>query len=260
MSWTGKLIGGLLGLLVSGPFGAAVGALLGHQYDLAAARSAAGGVAPGERFFQAVFQVMGHVAKADGRVSEREIDAARRIMQELRLSEAQTAEAIRHFTLGKQPDFGLDAAVLGLRRACAGRPDLLRVFMEVELRAALAGNDLAGPSRPLLQRIAGLLRISGLELAHMEALLRFHEAGAGAAPGPAQSSRDAALSHAYSVLQVESGASDAAVQRAYRRQLSRHHPDKLKANGLPDSMLEHAKQRTQQIIEAWELIRAQRGL
>lgn len=269
MSWTGKLIGGLLGLLVSGPFGAAVGALLGHQYDLAAAAReaqaadrASGGVAPGERFFQAVFQVMGHVAKADGRVSEREIDAARRIMQELRLSEAQAAEAIRHFTLGKQPDFGLDAAVLDLRRACAGRPDLLRVFMEVELRAALAGNDLAGPSRPLLQRIAGLLRISALELAHMEALLRVHQAGgqAGAAPGPAQASREAALSHAYSVLQVESGASDAAVQRAYRRQLSRHHPDKLRANGLPDSMLEHAKQRTQQIIEAWELIRAQRGL
>ena len=41
--------------------------------------------------------------------------------------------------------------------------------------------------------------------------------------------------------------------KAYRRQLSKHHPDKLKANGLPDSMLEHAKQRTQQIIEAYEL-------
>ena len=41
---------------------------------------------------------------------------------------------------------------------------------------------------------------------------------------------------------------------------SRHHPDKLKANGLPESMVEHAKQRTQQIIEAWEVIRAQRGL
>jgi DnaJ like chaperone protein len=42
--------------------------------------------------------------------------------------------------------------------------------------------------------------------------------------------------------------------------LSRHHPDKLKANGLPESMLGHAKQRTQQIIEAYELIRARRGM
>jgi len=50
-------------------------------------------------------------------------------------------------------------------------------------------------------------------------------------------------------------ASDEDVVKAYRRQLSRHHPDKLKANGLPESMVEHAKQRTQQIIEAYELIR-----
>ena len=55
-------------------------------------------------------------------------------------------------------------------------------------------------------------------------------------------------------------ASDADVAKAYRRALNRHHPDKLKANGLPDSMVEHAKQRTQQIIEAWELIRARRGI
>jgi DnaJ-domain-containing protein 1 len=34
----------------------------------------------------------------------------------------------------------------------------------------------------------------------------------------------------------------------------------LKANGLPDSMIEHAKERTQQIIEAYELIRVQRGI
>jgi DnaJ-domain-containing protein 1 len=57
-----------------------------------------------------------------------------------------------------------------------------------------------------------------------------------------------------------SAADDDAVSKAYRRQLSRHHPDKLKANGLPESMLEHAKQRTQQIIEAWEVIRATRGI
>ena len=45
------------------------------------------------------------------------------------------------------------------------------------------------------------------------------------------------------------------VVKAYRRQMSRHHPDKLKANGLPESMLERAKERTQQIQAAYELIR-----
>ena len=62
------------------------------------------------------------------------------------------------------------------------------------------------------------------------------------------------LDAAYQVLEVDSRVSNEAVSKAYRRQLSKHHPDKLKANGLPESMLEHAKQRTQQIIEAYELI------
>ena len=62
------------------------------------------------------------------------------------------------------------------------------------------------------------------------------------------------------MLESSPGASDDEIVKAYRRQLQRHHPDKLKANGLPESMMAHAKQRTQQIIEAWELIRERRGI
>ena len=65
---------------------------------------------------------------------------------------------------------------------------------------------------------------------------------------------------AYQILEIDPKASNEEVSKAYRRQLSKHHPDKLKANGLPESMLEHAKQRTQQIIEAFELIKSVRGM
>ena len=68
------------------------------------------------------------------------------------------------------------------------------------------------------------------------------------------------LDEAYRVLETTAGASDEQVAKAYRRQLQRHHPDKLKAHGLPESMLAHAKQRTQQIIEAWEIVRERRGI
>ena len=62
------------------------------------------------------------------------------------------------------------------------------------------------------------------------------------------------------MLECSASSSDGEVVKAYRRQLSRNHPDKLKANGLPDSMIEHAKQRTQMIIEAYELIKEKRGI
>ena len=78
-------------------------------------------------------------------------------------------------------------------------------------------------------------------------------------PGQAPPRSGAQISAAYQILEVDPKATDEEVAKAYRRQLSKHHPDKLKANGLPESMLEHAKQRTQQIIEAYELIKSVRG-
>ncbi len=100
-----------------------------------------------------------------------------------------------------------------------------------------------------------------MELAQIEAVLRIRSGSFRQGPaGPARPSSDEQLREAYSVLECSAASSADEIVKAYRRQLSRHHPDKLKANGLPESMIEHAKQRTQQIIEAYELIRTRRGL
>ncbi len=267
MRYTGKLVGGLIGL-VFGPVAALAGVLLGHQVDEHLDKQDAQLPGPeelqaiSERFFRATFRVMGYVAKADGRVSEQEISAARAVMTELRLDAARVQQAIECFTAGKQPGFDLATELADLAHACAGRPDLVRIFVEIQVRAALSGNNLDGPVRPLLNRIAGRLNVSGFEMAQIEAVLRirtgsFRYAPAGATPRVSESEK---LDQAYKVLEADPADSDQEIVKAYRRQLSRHHPDKLKANGLPESMIEHAKQRTQQIIEAYELIRERRGI
>jgi DnaJ like chaperone protein len=268
MKWIGKAAGGLLGGLVLGPIGAALGVLLGHQFDEQSAGPDELGTAEdlelvGARFFRATFHMMGCLAKADGRVSEQEIVAARVVMGELRLNAAQVQQAIACFSAGKQPDFDFDSELAIVSSICRGRPDLARVFLEIQMRAALGGNNLEGPARPLAGRIAAALGISMLEFAHIEAVLRiqrgaFRNDRTRGGPGP--EARHRRLDEAYRVLETSAAASDEEVAKAYRRQLQRHHPDKLKANGLPDSMLAHAKQRTQQIIEAWELVREHRGI
>lgn len=266
---TGKLVGAILGLLLlRSPWGLLIGLIIGHFYDLSvAARDGPTSTDPlqiAEKFFRATFEVMGHVAKADGRVSEAEVAAARQVMSELRLDGVQIHAAIAHFTRGKNPDFDLAGTVRDFADACANRPDLLRIFLEIQVRAALEGVDMQGPARGAVQRIAELLDISRMELAHIEAVMRIRreQMRAGgrrgqAGPGATQP-RGAELAAAYQILEVAANATDEEVAKAYRRQLSKHHPDKLKANGLPDSMLEHAKQRTQQIIEAYELIKSAR--
>jgi DnaJ like chaperone protein len=258
LRWTGKVVGGFLGMVALGPLGALLGVLLGHQLDEAANEPPpVSAEAIGEQFFRIAFRVMGYLAKSDGRVSEREIAAARAVMRELHLDVVQERIAIECFTAGKQPSFDLDRDLAFLRQACFGRPDLLHIFLQIEVRAAIAGNDLQGPVSALLVRVASQLGISRLELAHIEAALRIGRDRFARAPS---SDTGQQLVEAYRVLETAPAASDEVVVKAYRRQLSRHHPDKLKANGLPESMIEYAKERTQQIIEAYELIRTQRGL
>jgi len=121
MKWIGKALGALLGAVAAGPVGAAIGVLLGHQYDVHAEADEAlppaevAGI--GERFFRATFRVMGYLAKADGRVTPLEIAAARGVMAELRLTPAQVQEAIACFTEGKQPYFDLGTELTALHQA-----------------------------------------------------------------------------------------------------------------------------------------------
>jgi DnaJ like chaperone protein len=131
------------------------------------------------------------------------------------------------------------------------------MFVEIQLRFALAGSDLGANARSRITRAAGLLGIAPLQLQRIEAALR-----GGPGPGAGNSAQDhaARTAAAYRTLETDPSVSNEELTRTYRRLLSRHHPDKLKANGLPDSMLEHAKQRTQAIKEAYELLRTQRGM
>jgi len=275
MKWMGKIVGAALGLATGlGPVGAAIGLVIGHAYDEKMEAGddepvdAADAATIREVFFRNAFRVMGFVAKADGRVSEREIAAAREIFRQFRLDDLQTRRAIDCFNAGKSQDFDLESALAELRAACGRRHDILRVFLEVQIRAALLGNDLQGGTRSLLGRMAQRLGVSALEFAHLEALLRLQGYGAGRPGGgyagqggaaPATDRRES-LEEAYEALEVSAAATDAEVKRAYRRQMSQNHPDKLVSRGLPESMLEVAKQKTQAIQQAYERIRAARGM
>jgi DnaJ like chaperone protein len=263
MGWYGKLIGAVLGAIIGrGLFGAIVGFLIGHQFDRKSAAARRPGAIPSRElqvlFFRATFQVMGHVAKADGRVTEQEIDAARATMRRFSLSEADVRRAIGLFTEGKAADFPLEEVLGEFRDASAGRGDLRRLFVQIQLEAALHAGGLSAPARAVFARMCSVLGISAMEFAALEAMLRMHagQAGAGAS---ARSATDS-LADAYQVLGVSSGAPDADVTLAYRRLMSQNHPDKLVSNGLPQSMIEAAHERTRQILEAYELIRKHRGM
>ena len=92
MKFWGKVVGVVGGLATRSPWLALVGLLLGHQFDRGFAervKRSQQDANPGrlqhlpDYFTRALFQVMGFVAKSDGRVSEDEIRAARALMHRL---------------------------------------------------------------------------------------------------------------------------------------------------------------------------------
>jgi DnaJ like chaperone protein len=253
MQWFGKGIGGLIGAFVAGPVGSLLGVLLGHQLD----QSMGGGRDRSVReisrlFFETTFEVMGQVAKIDGRVSEDEVRVARRIMQGMRLTDEQVQSAIEHFTRGKRADYPLAARMYALAEQLGGRSDLARAFMQIQLQSAIGAGNVGAEKRQALWRVASALGVSRAELAQIEALIRGFERGGAAQPPQS-------LEQAYRVLGITPQASNDEVKTAYRRLMNQHHPDKLVARGLPQSMIGVAEQKTYEVRTAYERIKTQRG-
>lgn len=252
MSWWGALVGGALGFFVGGPIGALLGGALGGAFS-GGSRMAA---APDRRervqaaFFGATFSVMGCVAKADGRVSAEEIRLANEVMDRLGLGAAQRQTARELFNAGRAADFPLDDVVAQLRRECRGGSHLVGMFLEIQFEAALAHGGMHPDERRLLWRIAQGLGIGEADFANIERMLSAdgHQVPASTG-GPS-------LEEAYATLGISPDATEGEAKRAYRRMMSRHHPDKLAAKGLPEEMMRAATERTQQIKAAWERVKA----
>ncbi len=263
MSWWGKVLGGAFGFVLGGPLGALLGAALGHTFDSGIKRLELEGFATGDQervqtaFFTAIFGVMGHLAKADGRVSESEIQAARQIMTQMRLDEDQKKVAIALFNEGKRADFDLEGVLTQFRKECHRRTHLLQMFLEILLATALADQELHNREQALLLRVAEGI---GFSRGQFEKLLAMAVAQQRFAYGGArQEPQTPPLAEAYQALGVSEDVSDAELKKAYRRLMSQHHPDKLVAKGLPQEMVKLATEKTQEIRSAYEQILKARG-
>lgn len=265
MSWWGKLAGGAFGFMLGGPLGALLGAVLGHNLDRGLrGLEQDGGVAPGEQervqtaFFTATFSIMGHLAKADGRVSQDEIALARTVMERMDLDGSMRKAAIELFNQGKQAHFPLDDVLEQFRRECRRRSTLIQMFIEIQLQAAYADGRLDTAEEQMLLHICQRLGIPEFLFRQLQRMVEAQHGFAGTGRQPHQAARPS-LDDAYAMLGVSASASDAEVKKAYRRLMSQHHPDKLVAKGLPEEMMKLAAEKTGEIRKAYEQVKEARG-
>lgn len=275
MSLLGKVFGGTFGFLMGGPLGAILGTVMGHQFDKGLEGidrdPESGGFQPGDQhrvqmaFFTATFSVMGHLAKVDGTVSKEEIELAEKIMTNMELPANLRQTAQKLFAEGKSPHFPIDAVLEQFRIECHRRSSLIRMFIEIQLQAAYADDELNNTEERLLLHICDCLGFSRFEF---ETMKRIHTAQQGFGGGFRDRFRSRrtpkppvqpTIKDAYGVLGLEPSASDAEITRAYRRLMSRNHPDRLVSKGLPEEMMKIATEKTQKIRQAYEMIKKARS-
>lgn len=258
---TALIVGGLIGLISGGLFGLLFGAGIGVLLSSALKKALGNALNPQDAFFRATFTVMGKLAKADGRVSEAEIQYAREVMDRMGLSEARRLEAMALFSQGKESGYDITEVMRPLSALIRFRIPLKLMFVEIQLQAAMADGQVSEAETNIIREVCGLLQMSQAEMAALMARMKsqfsYQQHSYQSHQGGFVSEHEL-LKESYGVLGVDASVSDAELKKAYRRLMSQHHPDKLVAKGLPEDMMQLAKEKTQEIQAAYDRVRVAR--
>jgi DnaJ like chaperone protein len=251
MLWPATLLGTIAGLAVASIPGAMLGGLLGQVLDRrlrlqswAALRERLGGRAE-VRDEWLLFVLLGRLAKSGGRVLPAHIQQARAEMQRLGLDAEERRQAIAAFAQGKT---GRDSLRAPLCRQRERSETLLRACW----RMAWVDGQVGQAERELIMLWGKWLQVSN-------ALQTQFSNAYAPQQGPLVSAANNAYLHALNLLKVSADAEPAQVKQAYRRLLSRHHPDKLAGSGASPERVREATERTRELHQAYDLIRQRHG-
>ena len=243
-----KIIGIFLGYYLLGIFGAFVGYVIGSILDRYRAYGA-GAINPLTNahrqtvFIETVFILMGKLAKADGYISQDEINHVEDFIQKLGMSSEHRQLAIALFKQGAAPDFDIKPKLNEFMAVCGHTNSLKQMLLIYLIVMALSDGRLHAAEEGLLKDFAFHL---GYDQSAFKQLLdmvlgQSHFAGG-------QTTSPTALEDAYKALGVSKESSDQEVKRAYRKLMSQYHPDKLMGQGVPEDMISMATAQTQEVI------------
>lgn len=204
-----------------------------------------------ELFFKTVFNLLGHIAKADGHISEDEVKLTEAYMDKMGLTQEHKREAIRLFKEGASSDFNLQACLMAYRDLGARSPNLSQMLLVYLTNLAMVDGILHDREIEILRQVADSV---GFSRTAFEQLLRM----IGAQNSFAKDQQHNDLELAYAALGVAAETSDADIKKAYRKLMSQFHPDKLMGQGLPEEMIKSATERSQEVQAAYDLIKKSR--
>ena len=256
----GKIIGSVAGFAMGGPFGAVVGAALGHAADsgglgdirkgfhlpgaLSPARLAATVGRKEQVFAVCVVVLAAKLAKCDGSVNRPEIDAFKR---SFRIPPQSARDIGRLFDQARDSSEGFEDYATQLGEAFADAPGVLEDVLTALFTIARADKPVTVVEQQFLLAVCHRFGLG------QEAWQR----ASGATPRrpPPPEGEDP-----YEVLGIPKATPAEEIRAVWKRLMRENHPDSLASRGVPEEFIARASEKVARMNAAWDRIKRERGL
>ena len=242
MSFWKAGIGGMIGFTIGGPIGGILGALIGSKLSDKNQRQPSSNQKNQAAFFTALFACFAKIAKADGRVSREEVDKVDYfIKSKFKFPPEQRGFAIEIFNHAKDDQNSFEDYALQLSSLLSSDPSSLMMFYELLFELSMADGYLDPSEEKLL--------LKAIEIFNLDPdLMSINKKKFGSD-----------VADAYVILGVDQSMSFEDIKKAYKRKRKEYHPDTLISKGLPEELLEKAKEKFIEIQSAFEEIEKQKS-
>ena len=241
MSFWKAGLGGMIGFTIGGPIGGILGAIIGSKLSDQNQKKPSNNEKNQVAFFTALFACFGKIAKADGKVTRDEVDMVDQfIKNRFNLPPDQRAFAIQVFNHAKDDNNSFRDYASQLASLLSTNSSSLIMFYELLFELSMADGYLDASEEKLLIEAIGIFKID-------PGLFDINKRKYGAD-----------ISDAYTILGVSQDMSFKEIKIAYQRKRKEFHPDTLLSKGLPEELLEKAKEKFIEIQSAFEEIEKQK--
>jgi len=243
-----KWIGGGLGWAFGGPLGGILGFAIGSMVDgtstveatnssQSRSRRTSYGYTTANDFVLSLLVLSAAVMKADGKVMKSELEYTRKFLEaQFGKHKAQDQILLLRDVLNQS----LDVRAVCLQIKQHMQHPLRLQLLHYIFGLANADGSIDKSEMQVIENIASYLRISQKDFQSIRAMF----------------GQD--TESAYKILEIEEGATESDIKKAYRKMAVKYHPDKV--NHLGEEFQKAAKEKFQKVQEAYETIKKQRNI
>ncbi|MBR4597039.1 MAG: TerB family tellurite resistance protein, partial [Opitutales bacterium] len=240
--------GGVIGAMCAGPWGAVIGAAIGH-FSVDADKKEPGGEGGGNALLL-ICEAAAKIAKAKGVIKREEIDEIEQIFRELNLSEASRQKAIGYFRNAKNSSRPIESIAFEFAQTFPSA-ESRNTFLQILLRIALSDGSMQAEEFEALKKVCKALAIdpSVLDGFYSGGQYRSYSSRENTYSAPSGD-----LAEAYAVLGAKPEATTAEIKNIYRKKCKDLHPDVLRSKGLGEFAIKAIEAELAKVNEAYDKI------